>query len=532
VVLAAGCVFYAMTVVGGTASADPAPPSPAPSPSPSSGPGPTRSSGVSPVGPATPPVHLHLELSRERGISGTSFTATATGARACLVDNSTLVRAAPPKIAFEWSFGQEYVSLTSDTASASFTVPGSATPGAYAITASCGSGGNGTATATFTVTAQPGLVLSPAQGAGRAEVRATTQGFDACHAGGSSASQAMSWQWDGGPLQTSAVASDASTVTFEVPADSVASVPHTVSATCDGATAKAPFTVVASAAPALKLDRSEGQRGTELTASGTGFACGNDRVTLSWDGASSLADGPPVTFSVQVKVPTDSAIGQHTVVASCHDHPELTDSQSFTVITDTVGAAEPAALALAPARGAPRDPVQVTGDRFACNDAAAIELFFDGQLLANPSADVSGHFDTVIKVPADARVGSHTARAVCDIGSAVATAGFTVVPAATTAPTTAGTQKDPPPTERRWNFGWWLWVIFAVLAVLAVVAYRHWRKPPVHHVSATISLTSRTPLVSTHETPTAGERTHALRLQTRADPGIQTLREVDSDRIQ
>ncbi len=339
----------------------------------------------------------------------------------------------------------------------------------------------------------------------------------------------MSWQWDGGPLQTSAVASDASTVTFEVPADSVASAPHTVSATCDGATTKAPFTVIASAAPALTLDRSAGQRGTELTASGTGFACGNDRVTLLWDGASSLADGPPVTFSVQVKVPADSAIGQHTVVASCHDHPELTDSQSFSVITDAVGAAEPAALALAPARGAPRDPVQVTGDRFACNDAGAIELFFDGQLLANPSADVSGHFDTVIKVPADARVGSHTARAVCDIGSAVATAGFTVVPAATTAPTTVGTQKDPPPTERRWNFGWLLWVIFGVLAA---VAYRHWRKPPVHHVSATVSLTSRTPLVSTHETPTAGERTHALRLQTHADPGIQTFREVDSDRIQ
>lgn len=313
VVLAAGCVCYPIIVVSGTAFADPAP---------------------------APPAALHLALSLERGIPGTSFTATATGARECL-----LIRAAPPNILFDWPFGQKNISIASDAASAAFTVPASATPGAYAVTA-----------------------------------------------------------------------------------------------TCNGATAKA----------------------------------------------------------------------------------------SFTVTPTATGATEPAVLALAPARGAPRDSVQVAGDRFACNDAGAIELFFDSQLLASPSPDVSGHFDTIIKVPADARAGNYTVRAACDAGSAVATAGFTVVPAATVAPTTTGTQANPSPPLSRWNLGWLLLVIFGVVAA---VAYRHWRKPPAHHVSAAVSLASLTPLVSTLETPTDGERTHALRLQTHADPGIQTVSEVDSDRI-
>jgi hypothetical protein len=422
------------------------------------------------------------------------------------------------------------VATVSNTVSVAFTVPESATSDAYQVSASCDAIGNGKGWATFTVTAQPSLTLSPEQGTpGRTLVTATTKGFDACLGGGSSVSQVLLWQWDGGPLQTSPVGADASTVTFSVPADAVPSAEHTVTAACNGTSAKSSFTVIPIATPALRLDKSQGPRDSQLEASGTGFACGDDRVTLLWDGNTPMADAPSGAFSAPITVPADTSISQHTVVASCRNHPDLTDSQSFTVTADTIGAAAPAALALAPARGAPKDVVHVTGDRFACNDSRVVELSWDGRPLANVSVDTSGHFDTTISVPADAQAGSHTSRATCTTGSAVATAGFTVVVAGTIPPTTTGTPPTASPPPPPQTFGW---LVLVIIGVLAVVAYRRWRKPrpkPQHPVYATVSPTSRLPLVSTHEIPVHGELTHALRLQVHADIGTQTISEVDSD---
>ena len=73
-----------------------------------------------------------------------------------------------------------------------------------------------------------------------------------------------------------------------------------------------------------------------------------------------------------------------------------------------------------------------------------------------------------------------------------------------------------------------------ILGVVAVLAYRHWRKrrnkhQPNPHVYATVSPASGLPLVATHETPTHGEVTHAVRLQAHADLGTQTISEVDDD---
>jgi hypothetical protein len=479
-------------------------------------------------------VNLQLAVTPARGTPGTSFTAVATGTEVCDRYRSRAVYSAPLTISFEWPFGHQSVTTVSNTVSVAFTVPESAASDAYQVSASCDALGNGKGSATFAVNAQPSLALSPQQGTpGRTLVAATTKGFDACLGGGSSVSQALSWQWDGGPLQTSPVGADASTVTFNVPADATPSADHTVTASCNGTSAKSSFTVIPIATPALRLDKSQGPRGSQLEASGTGFACGDDRVTLLWDGKTSLADGPSDTFSVPITVPADSSISQHTVVASCRNHPDLADSQSFTVTADAIGAVAPAALALTPARGAPRDVVHVTGDRFACTDSRAVELSWDGQPLANASADTSGHFDTTISVPADAQVGSHTARAACATGSAVATAGFTVVIAGTIPPTTAGTPRTlPPPPTPPQKFGWLLLLIIGVVAIVAVVAYRRWRKrrpKPQHQVYATVSPTSRPPLVSMRETPAHGELTHALRLQVHADIGTQTISEVDSD---
>ncbi len=423
----------------------------------------------------------------------------------------------------------------SNSALVTFTVPENATPNIYQVTASCKGPGNTKDSATFTVTEKPSLTLSPEQGTpGRTRVTARTKGFDACLGGGSSVSQTMSWRWDSGPLQTSTAGGDGSTVTFEVPADALPSDAHTVTAWCGGTSVTAPFTVIpiAAPAPALKLDKGQGPPGSQVTAYGTGFACGDDRVNLLWDGNTSLADSPSGTFSVQLTIPADASISQHTVVASCRNHADITDSQSFMVTKDTVGVAAPAALALEPARGAPGDHVHVTGDRFACTDSRIVELSWDGQPLGNSSADASGHFDTSISVPANAQPSSHTVRASCSAGSPFATAGFTVVVTGTIPATIPETTPPPSPAPPQKSGGIAGWVVLVIVGVLAVLAYRHWRKPrhtPKPRVYATVSPTSGLPLVTTSETPAHGEVTHALRLQVHADLGTQTISEVDDD---
>jgi hypothetical protein len=517
-VLAAGCAVSITTFLGGVALADPPPPSP----SPSSTPEPSASPTTTPSRYYGLDQESRVHLSVNQGLPGTTFTATAEAFYPCdsvsfQWDDPVVVEPAPQDNAyvgrFEWTT----------------TVPAQAGAGTHQVTASC----NGvTKSATFTVTEKPSLTLSPEQGTpGQTGVTATTKGFEACLGGGSSVSQTMSWQWDGAPLQTSVASGDGSTVTFEVPADASPDDAHTVTAACGEASAKAPFAVTPIAKPALTLDKPQGLRGSPLTANGTGFACGDDRVQLLWDGKTPLGDGASGTFSAQLTIPADASISQHTVVASCRKHADISDSQSFTVTNDTVGFAVPAALTLAPARGAPGDPVHVTGDRFACTDSRTVQLSWDGQPLANPSADASGHFDTSISVPANAQVSSHIVRASCAAGSAVATAGFAVVVAGTIPPTNPKTIPPPPPPPLPGVGGW---VLLLIVGVLAVLAYRHWRKPrnkpqPNPRVYATVSPTSGLPLVSTSETPAHGEVTHALRLQVHADLGAQTVSEVDSD---
>ena len=133
------------------------------------------------------------------------------------------------------------------------------------------------------------------------------------------------------------------TANFTVSADA-ATGPHKVSGTCNGKVfASSAFTVVEK--PTLTIDPDKGLPGSQLKATGTGFACGGDTdtVDIAMD-SDVLGHGSSGTFSEQISVPTDASVGDHTVVASCHNHPDITDRQSFTVtstVTTTVSKLNP-----------------------------------------------------------------------------------------------------------------------------------------------------------------------------------------------
>lgn len=530
VVLAAGWAAFSATFLGGVAVADPVPPSPSPSTSGSPQPPATTPASTAPVPSNQLSKRLNVALSPPRGAPGTSFTATTPGVKAC---DPIRTAVAEPGISFVWSFGKPV--SQPDEASATFTVPENAAPGPYHVIASCPGPRNVSGSADFTVTEKPSLMLSPPEGTpGQTWVTASVKGFDACLGGGSSGSQAISWRWDDGSLDTATEGGDGSTVTFVVPRNASPADKHTVTASCGRLSAPASFTVIRVATPSLKLATGQGLPGSQVTASGTGFACGDDRVDLLWDGDASLAEAPSGSFSVTLTIPATASISQHTVVAVCRNHPDMTDNQSYTVTKDTVPVTEPAILALEPARGAAGDQIGVIGDRFSCNDPRTVLLSWDGRPLSTVSADASGHFDASIAIPLDAQQSNHLVRASCSDGTPFATAGFTVVagPVPTTIPTTQPSTSNTSSEKPGGTSGWTVLLILGVVVLGAVLAYRHLRKPrpePTPRVYATVSPISGLPLVTTSETPAHGEVTHALRLRTHADLGSQTISEVNND---
>ena len=224
------------------------------------------------VVPETPPT---LTLAPEKGDPQTRITAAITHFRAC-GDSNSLREVSIPAISLQW----DATPLTSSNPSTvngdkdlklEFPVPAGASAGEHQVTVFCG---NARLPATFTVTApqNPALALTPAQGGPGTQATATPTGFGAC--------RAMSFQWDGRPLPTSPVGSDSLVVNFAVPKDASAG-DHKVTATCGNTSAPTTFTVVPAPKPTLTLDTGHGPGGSHLTASGTGFACGDGNVAAA-----------------------------------------------------------------------------------------------------------------------------------------------------------------------------------------------------------------------------------------------------------
>jgi hypothetical protein len=427
------------------------------------------------------------------GVTGTGFGATAIGFGACR------------QMTFTWEGGESTkVAALGGGAFAWFTVPAGADTGEHTVTASCG---QANAPATFTVDAppqKPTLTLSSVHGQPGIEVTATASGFGDCHP--------VSFQWDGTPLQGSTT-TDGPAFTFTVPNDAPTNT-HTVTASCGQANAPATFTVDAPPQkPTLALRPGHGTPGSQVTASGAGFACGNDRVQLRWDNDPPLTDASSGTFEVPLTVP--AGVGGHSVTASCRD---ISERQPFTVTTEpTPVSGPPTALTLQPTSGLPADKVQVTGDRFSCASKSVELSWDDSTSLPNAPLDASGHFSASVPVPPTAVPGLITLRAACSDQPVLLAADYTLL---------AG--PPPPPPQK---IPWWLIVLTLGIAVLAVLAVRHWQKskqgkPPTHTVR-TVPRPDDQPKTTVSETPASGEATHTIYLETHSDPGTLTIREVD-----
>jgi hypothetical protein len=423
-------------------------------------------------------------------------------------------------VSFLWDGRHQIDSDATDPAtngvSAELVVPDGTGAGAHEVRASCR---DGHSTAEFTVVVPetpPTLTLIPAQGASGTSFTATAAGFGACVGGD------VSFRWDDKPLQPASSGADGA-FTFAVP-DDTSSGDHKVTATCGSAQAPATFTVVAAPKPTLSLDTGHGPGGSQLMASGTGYACGDGDVQLLWDDDIRLTYAPSDTFSaVPLPIPSQAPLGVHTVVASCERHPDIADSQRFTVTSVTTSATtRPAELTLQPTSGHPGDQVRATGVRIACaNHSGPVNLSWDdGTLLPDESLDPSGHFDASISVPANTEARRLTLRATCSDGVMLA-ADFTVL-----------TSTPPPPPPPPPKIPWLLILLIVAGATLFAVQYarRHWRKPPEAppHVQA-VPRPDGPPVVALRETPERGEATYALRVEAHTGLGTLTVGEVDDD---
>lgn len=238
------------------------------------------------------------------------------------------------------------LTMLSGGSATAFAVPGDDTTSSSPTTTATGSA----TTTPRDETTQTGLTpvelnLSPGHGEPESTVKGTAMLMVHC-APPQTGVLALSWD-DSWLSPTNITAADRATGSiafdFTVPATAKAG-PHTVRAVCPapddlqsrtyiahGYTGSASFTVDPVETPTLTLTPGQGLPGAQVAASGIGFACDTDLVLL-WDDGSLLADQLSGTFTEYVRVPADaSADSDHSITASCREHPDITVSQPFTV---------------------------------------------------------------------------------------------------------------------------------------------------------------------------------------------------------
>lgn len=197
----------------------------------------------------------------------------------------------------------------------------------------------------------------------------------------------------------------------------------------------------------ISLSRGHGVVGDQVTAFGDGFGACQDPVKVTFDSAavgSDMSGGDH--FQVAFAVPTWATPGQHSVVASCANvlaqraggvsPVEFLGASLRVAATFTVDNPEPEAKAdpvivLDTSQGRAGDTFGITATGYLCAGLSDVELWWDeGSALDTVTVDEEGRFSTMIEVPQDAEAGQHEVQAVCADDSAVQdSAVFTVLPA-------------------------------------------------------------------------------------------------------
>ncbi|MEW1913757.1 hypothetical protein AB0442_35920 [Kitasatospora sp. NPDC085895] len=197
----------------------------------------------------------------------------------------------------------------------------------------------------------------------------------------------------------------------------------------------------------ISLSRSHGVVGDQVTAFGDGFGACQDPIKVTFDSSTVGSDTSGGDhFQVAFAVPPWATPGQHNVVASCSNvlaqraggvSPVVFPDASLRVVaTFTVDDPEPETKAdpvivLNTTQGRPGDAFGITGTGYLCADRADVELWWDGgSALDTVAVDDEGRFSTAVEVPQDAEAGQHEVQAVCADDSAVQDSTvFTVLPA-------------------------------------------------------------------------------------------------------
>ncbi|MEU5435981.1 hypothetical protein AB0G73_21730 [Streptomyces sp. NPDC020719] len=263
------------------------------------------------------------------------------------------------------------------------------------------------------------LTLSPHEGQPGTRVSVTGTGFEVC-------GQAT-LTFDGGHATPATVHAPEISGTIVVPQDATAGPDHTIEAACDSGNAyhaEAPFTVTSGGGttpggsttpaetPTLTLDPGHGSIGTKIAVQGKGFAqCSAKSVHLYVVNGPDIAPAIPVTengdFSYTEVIPEKTSPNTYTFRAACTSDPASYADASLVVESP---AANPV-LTLTPQQGAQKAKVRADGTGFTC---AKVDFQWDGaEPFATTAVAEPGTFTTEITVPADARPGEHTVRAVC-----------------------------------------------------------------------------------------------------------------------
>jgi len=353
-----------------------------------------------------------IALSKTAGTAGSSITVTGSGFAASESGIVVTYDSMPPAGA------NTTTASSSGTWSLTFNIPASA-GGNHVIDAS-GSTTTSISPRYFTIT--PTLSLSKNSAVVGDQINVTGSGF---YSGESNITVTMDGKSISQP--TTAGSTGAWTTSITIPAASAGA--HNISATGSNTTTGIPSLAISIGA-GISINKTTGPAGTGVTVSGAGFSAGEKTIVVTFDTtqvASNITAKADGTWTANFNVPASSG-GDHSISASGVITKAVSiQSQVFTVLPS---------ISLKSTNGAPGNSVTVNGSGFSPNQKG-ISVTFDGQEVANISAQASGDWTATFNIPPGA-FGSHTISvAGAGIGDlSLGDLSFKVTPSATITPST------------------------------------------------------------------------------------------------